>query len=163
MVALVPIRQVSQEIPADKLTRSQRYWYAQALADAIYRKGWMKLIPRRPNDNVPGIKSIGGCVVPKPRMVEAHVFPVDSSRIPEARIYLGFLEYQVGLNSMTREEWDAWWKWMAPKKDKWGRPVGAPALYRSSGDRVVPNSEHTNRAEQQAALRILQQSRIDVV
>lgn len=145
------------------LSTNQKNWYAQWLADAIYRKGWQRLIPRRPNDNQPTLKAVAGGVIPKPRLAEVRAPEHEKAMVPEARLYIGFYGYQEALAELTDEEWNGWWNWLAPRRDKWGRPVTSPALYRSQGSRVVPNSEHTNRGEQRAARKLLAYAWIDLL
>jgi hypothetical protein len=146
-----------------QLTRSAQLWYAQHLADALHRGRWQKAQPQRAGDSAGGAyRAVGGGSRPKPRVVQAEVPALPRAFVRPASVVLGWAGYQRALSDLEPHEWEAWWDWLRPHRDKLGRPRPPNALFRAHGGIVRPG-DVTARAEQGAALKVLHHAAVWIV
>lgn len=136
------------------LSGHARRWYSQGLADALRRGRWHAVSIGEDYDPSSDYW-LKGQRPSVPMILQARCAPLRGSGVPGATVWLGRSSYERVLASLRDDSREAWWDWCRPRRDRMGRPVDAPALYRSAGARVVAG-EYSGRLEQQVALRFLE-------
>lgn len=101
-------------------------------------------------------------MVPRPALIDVIVDAKPKIGLPRVRAFLSKAEYERHVIALPPAQRDAWLGWIRKRRDKWNRPLTAPALFRSQGDRVIPN-EHTTKDQQNAAMYIARALRIQLL
>lgn len=140
-------------IPGALTEGNARRWYAQSLADALARGAWVR-IGAAPAKESKGRYRLLARRPDVPMIVEALAPQLAKAGVAPALILLGWSDYQEVLRSLGTAQAEAWWEWAQPRRDKLGRRITPPALFRSAGARVVAG-EHTGHLAQGVALEML--------
>jgi len=115
---------------------SAQRWYAQHLADAIYRTKWTPL--RFPVDGeAPNFRTLGAGQLPSAKILHTTSRAIEKAGIPACHIKIGRTEYQRVLAALNQEErW--YWLWHVEPNafDRDGNFVPRPAIFHASGARV---------------------------
>ena len=148
------VRRMPQRTPTANLTTSTQYAYAQTLAERIHENAWTNPSKRLNYGNTPSFQVHGAGIIPTPLIIELKTDGHTRSNVPPARIILGNETYYNTILTLTTNQFDAWYTWLQPTYNKHNQRQPPPALFRPNQNRWS-RSEHTERPEQDAALRIL--------
>jgi len=138
---IVPAQPWSEPLKATDYGLSAQRWYAQHLADALYRR---KLTPLRfrLDGERPNFSTRGAGQLPSPAIFHTTAPALPKAGVHPASIKLGATDYQAALGEMTESQLEQWWAWSKAERDLHGRVMPRGAIFQARGAFVSPAPCH---------------------